>query len=332
MSEIGIGIIGCGGMGSWHADNVDRQPGLRVVAAADLVPRAAAAVADRLGAEVRDGHDAIASDDVHAVLIASTDDTHAEYAVAAIEAGKPCFLEKPLGTTMAHAQAILDAERGAGRRLVRVGFMRELDPAHAEVEAALAELGPITRVRSVHRNVDPEHRDIDTIFSQSLIHDIHTIRWLSGDEIIAVRSHVVDRPDGHRDIHLVCQLAGGGLGLVDFEDQAFAYEVQVEVTAVGGIVSTVPHPRTVVKRSGTERLAVGADWFGRFAEAYRLEIEQWAATLQAAEPGDSPQGPSVWDGFAAQAVAVAAQQSILGRCDVVVETPARPALYSAARP
>jgi myo-inositol 2-dehydrogenase/D-chiro-inositol 1-dehydrogenase len=320
---IGIAVIGCGGMGSWHAMNVARQPGLRVTAVADVDTEAAQRTATSVGAAVVDQAEIVAAADVDAVVIASSDETHAEFATAAISLGKPCLLEKPIGATLVEAEQILDAEVAAGRLLTRVGFMRELDPAHAQVATALGDLGEVTKVRSVHRNVDAEPRPVELLFSQSIIHDIHTIRWLSGAEIQQVQVHVVSRSDGFRDVHMVCNLASGAVGVIEFEDRGFAYEVQVEVTAAGGMATSLPHPRALVRQGGSEALAVGADWFARFEDAYRLEVEEWAATL-----GDGVfRGPTVWDGYAAQVVADAAQRSIASGAPVQVVQREMPDLY-----
>ena len=319
-----VGVIGCGGMGTWHAHNLAAQPGVTVVAAADAVPEAAQNVADALGAQVMDGMDVCASPDVDAVLIASSDDTHAQFAVATIQAGKACFLEKPLGATLDQAQEVLDAEVAAGQRLTRVGFMRELDPAHVQVAEAVAGLGQITRVRCVHRNVDAAPRDVDLLFAQSLIHDIHTIRWLTGQEFRRVTVHVVPRDDGFRDILLVGELENGSIGTIDFEDHAFAYEVQVEVTAAGGMAATLPHPRAVVRSAAAESLRVGTDWFARFEEAYRIEIEEWCRAVQA---GATATGPSVWDGYAAQVVARAGEVAIFSGAPADITLPDKPSMY-----
>lgn len=321
--EVGVGVVGCGGMGSWHAANVARQPGLRVVAVADVVPAAAERLGAELGARVIDGDALVAADEVDAVVVASSDESHAHYACATLALGKPCLLEKPLGDTIAQADQILDAELAAGRRLIRLGFMRELDPAHAQVAAALAELGPVTSIRGMHRNVDQVTRPVEILLSQSLIHDVHTVRWLSGSEIDAVTTHLVERTDGFRDILLVCRLASGAVAVLQFEDQGFAYEVHVEVTAEGGMAATLPHPRAVERRAGREGLAVGADWFARFEDAYRLEIEEWAMTLA----DGVPRGPSTWDGYAAQLVIDAATRSLASGTEEAVALRSKPALY-----
>ena len=73
------------------------------------------------------GQELIADDGVDAVLVRSWGPTHEEFVLAAIEAGKPVFCEKPLATTQEACLRIVDAEVASGRRLVQVGFMRRYD-------------------------------------------------------------------------------------------------------------------------------------------------------------------------------------------------------------
>lgn len=320
---IGVAVIGCGGMGAWHAGNLATQPGIDVVAVADVDETAAATVARSVGARIETGESLVHSDDVDAVLIASSDATHIDYAVPTIEAGKPCFLEKPIGATVEEARSVLDAEVDGGRILTRLGFMRELDPAHEQIAAAVSELGEITRVRSVHRNVDSALRSVDVIFAQSIVHDIHTIRWLTGAEFRRVTVHVASRRDGFRDVMLVGELSDGAIGVIDFEDQAFGYEVHVEVTAERGMAATLPHPRSVTRTDARESLAVGTGWFVRFEEAYRREIEEWCRCLRAGTVA----GPTLWDGYAAQVVARAGEVAMQSGVPVDVDQPRRPDLY-----
>ena len=68
-------------------------------------------------------------------------------------------------------------------------------------------------------------------------------------------------------------------------------------------------PRSVSRRDAAESLTIGADWFGRFDDAYRLEIEEWATALHRWQPS----GPTVWDGYAAQVVADAAERAMIER-------------------
>ena len=117
---IQIGVIGTGGMGGRHARNLAQHTvGSQVAAVMDTDQSRAREIAEYCG-EARIYSDAsalIADPNVDAVVIASPDPTHAEFAIACIE-----------------AQKILHAEVATGRRLVQVGFMREYDPAHRQIK------------------------------------------------------------------------------------------------------------------------------------------------------------------------------------------------------
>ena len=191
---VGVGIIGAGAIGRVHAENLARRTiGARVAAVMDVDAERAADVAAATGAK-RVYADAIALIDdpeVDAVLIASPDATHAEYTLACISAGKPVLCEKPLATTAADALRVLQAEMAAGRRLLQVGFMREYDPAHKDVAAVLESgaIGKALRFRGAH--INPRYGDdltVEEAIVNSIIHDIHSARFMMGAEISGASS------------------------------------------------------------------------------------------------------------------------------------------------
>ena len=135
-----IGIIGCGVMGADHARIFHEGiPGGKLVAVHDLDARRAAQVAAGAGGVrvVGAALDLIADHDIHAVLIASPDETHAALATACIEAGKPALCEKPLAATAEACRSVVAAEMKGGRRLVQVGFMRRFDPGYRAMKRSL---------------------------------------------------------------------------------------------------------------------------------------------------------------------------------------------------
>ena len=134
-----IGLIGAGGMGRAHLARIAGDlSGGQIVAVADLNLEGARAVAEPLGARVYgSGAELIADPDVDAVLIATFGKVHAPDVIAAVGAGKYVLCEKPLATTPEDCIAIMDAEAGAGKRLVTVGFMRRFDAAYNEMKAVL---------------------------------------------------------------------------------------------------------------------------------------------------------------------------------------------------
>lgn len=315
-----VAVIGAGGMGQFHAEMLQALPGVELAAIADPYPSAAATA---LGVPVLTDPLACAAQGWDGVVIASPDDTHAELTLAALAAGSRVLCEKPLSHDIAGAQAVVDLEVAQGLRRVQVGFMREYDQPHRGLQQQLAGLGDLHYLRCTHRNSNTVARPPTTVLVQSVIHDIHTIRWLGG-EIVEVDARSIPRPGGLLHVLLVLKLDSGATASVEFSDDVPAYCVQVEATTVDGIVSSegscepAPSPQTqLVER--TER----HDWFAWFTQAYRSQDEEWVESLSA----PSASGPSAWDGIAAQLVSDAAGVSLATHKPVAVAMPERPALY-----
>src|ERR1700749_4584259 len=119
---LNIGLIGCGFMGRAHSNAFARvgqffelglQPVLKAACARN--PAEAEAFARNWGYESfeTDWHHLVRREDIDLIDIASPNDTHAEIAIAAAEAGKIILCEKPLGRTAAEGKAMLDAIEAA---------------------------------------------------------------------------------------------------------------------------------------------------------------------------------------------------------------------------
>lgn len=326
MNTVRVGIVGVGGMGGFHADTLTALSDVTVSAVADLHEPNAQAVGDRVGAAVIDDpFDLIAAADIDGLVIASPDETHADFAIAAVRRGLPTLCEKPLATDAANAWRVVDAEIAAGRRLVQLAFMREYDPAHRQVREAMTDLGEVDYIRAVHRNANRVRRPLDQIVGQSMVHDIHTLRHLTGAEIVWVRaSGSGPADDSFRHIVALCGLSSGGHAVLEFDDGGFAYEVSVEVLTSDGDVLTGAPVRPVRRRSGSVDVRVGSDWFGWFADAYRIQDQAWVESVRA----ETCTGPSTWDGAAAQAAVDAILASFVSGQTVALATPDRPTLYA----
>ena len=183
-ATLGIGVIGTGIMGADHIETLSSEiSGAEVRAIADIDPKRAEAVASRVpGAKaLSSAEDLIPSPDVDAVIIASSDATHSQYAIASIAARKPVLCEKPLAPTVVECEEILRLEQAAGLRFVQVGFMRRFDPGCAELRERIAsgEVGTPLLAHCVHRNVDvPATWTSDTIVLNSAPHEIDVLPWI----------------------------------------------------------------------------------------------------------------------------------------------------------
>ena len=325
MDHLRIGIIGVGGMGSFHARTLAALSNVSVALVSDPHLPNADAIRAELGADIVDDPlDIIRAGDVDGLVIASPDETHAALAVAAIRHGVPTLCEKPLASSVADARAVIDAEVDAGRRLIQLGFMREYDPAHRLLGAELAELGPIDHIRAVHRNANTSRRSIEKIVVQSMVHDVHSVRFLSGSEITSVHASGSGAEDGSfRHVVALCRLADGAHAVVEFDDGGFAYEVAVEVLTRTGDALTGPPARAVRRQHGSVTTHLGTDWFGWFADAYRIQDQAWVTSIR----DRSAVGPSAWDGYRSQVVVDAIRRSLDDGVTVSVESDEPPALY-----
>ncbi|MBE6481596.1 MAG: Gfo/Idh/MocA family oxidoreductase [Actinomyces ruminicola] len=143
--KLGVGVISLGWMGRLHARSYralsERFPELgveaRLVAAADPIEEAQRAAVEDLGFEraYADYHELLADPEVEVVSIASPNFLHEEMALAAVEAGKPFWIEKPMGTSAEQSRRIAQAAEAADlatcvgfnyRHVPAIEYMREL--------------------------------------------------------------------------------------------------------------------------------------------------------------------------------------------------------------
>jgi predicted dehydrogenase len=114
VSDLGVGLIGCGNVSGQYLPNGPRLDGLRYVACADLDAAAADRAAAEWGLATCAVADLPAHPDVDVVLCLTPPDTHADVALQAIAAGTHVYTEKPLATSVEKGRAVLDAAAAAG--------------------------------------------------------------------------------------------------------------------------------------------------------------------------------------------------------------------------
>jgi predicted dehydrogenase len=183
-------VVGLGYWGPNLARNFDRLPeaSLEWICDSDTGPRerwAAAFPGARVAAEL----DELLSDpQLDAVVVATHVPTHAELAVRSLEAGKHCFVEKPLAQSVAEAERVSEAARDAGRVLM-VGHLLEYHPGVERLKqvADSGDLGDIHYIYSNRLNLGKLRTDENALWSLGA-HDVSVVLHLAGEEPIGCRA------------------------------------------------------------------------------------------------------------------------------------------------
>lgn len=331
-----IGVIGTGLIGQDHIRRITQVlSGGGIVALSDIDQiRAAKLARDLPGARVyASGTELIAARDVDAVMVTSSGDTHESYVLLAIAAGKPVFCEKPLATTQAACERIIDAEAATGKRLVQVGFMRRYDDAYRALKRDFAAgmVGNALLVHCAHRNPKvPDSYLTEMAIHDTAIHEIDVMRWLLGEEIASVSVHRPRRNARgaahlHDPLFMLFESTSGTL--IDVETSVnieYGYDIRCEIVGETGTLALGESPPVALRSGMALRTRIPADWRERFLRAYDVEIQEWINDVAA---GRAPTGPNAWDGYAASVVTDSGVQALRTGERVAVKLRAQPKLY-----
>jgi myo-inositol 2-dehydrogenase/D-chiro-inositol 1-dehydrogenase len=137
MNQIKVGIIGAGYIAGVHAAILSHDPRVVLSAIHDVVPECGEKLARSHNAKTTTSPDDVISA-CDAVYITTPNTKHVPLAVAAIEAGKHVFCEKPLATTLSDAELVAQkASKGEG--VFQVGHNRRFAPVYATLKQMLAD-------------------------------------------------------------------------------------------------------------------------------------------------------------------------------------------------
>jgi predicted dehydrogenase len=189
--DVRVGVVGLGYWGPNLARNFASLPGCELawLCDADAAGRERAAArlpGPRIAAEVEE---LLADPTLDAIVVATPVPTHAELAVRVLEAGKHCFVEKPLAQSVPDAQAAVDAAEAAGRVLM-VGHLLEYHPGVEKLKeiARSGDLGDLYYLYSKRLNLGKLRADENALWSLGA-HDIAVTLLLAGEEPVEVEAH-----------------------------------------------------------------------------------------------------------------------------------------------
>jgi myo-inositol 2-dehydrogenase/D-chiro-inositol 1-dehydrogenase len=314
-------LVGAGRIGKIHAENIVRSGRGSLAYVTDSNPAAAAELAARWNAGVA-ALDRPPMDEVDAVLIASSTDTHADWIERSAGAGKAIFCEKPLDLDIRRAESCLEFVRRS-RTPLYMGFNRRYDPSFARLKRE-SHSGAIGRIETVHIiSRDPSPPPVEYVarsgglFRDMMIHDLDMGRWLLGEEpveVFARGSALVSKEIGAAgdvDTAMVILRTGSGTmcQIANSRRCAFGYDQRIEVFGSEGSASAGNHTSTSVTMAGKGGYSTEPAlpfFLERYAAAYRLELEDFLNALQ----GKAVELATGEDGRMALKLADAAQASL----------------------
>jgi myo-inositol 2-dehydrogenase/D-chiro-inositol 1-dehydrogenase len=322
--KVKIAVIGTGRMGSVHSRNIARLiPEADLVAVCDIRLEVAQAVADELGIQrvVKDYHDLLSDQEIEAILIASSTDTHAFIMKDVAEAGKHIFCEKPLALELDKIDEALKAVAKAGVKL-QVGFNRRFDKSFQRVREIVSsgEIGRPCILRITNRDPDfPAMEFLKVsggIFLDLAIHDFDMVRFQLGEVVevyaaggVLIEPKLKEFGDVDTDV-VILKFANGAVGAIDNSRKAvYGYDQRLEVFCSNGTAMANNETETTVVKGNLDGfLSAKPPYFfmQRYAPCYVEEVRQFVECVR----DDKPTPTTGTDGRAAVVLGYAAWKSL----------------------
>ena len=288
--------FGAGRIGKIHAGNLAASERGRLRYVIDVNEDAAASLAGQYGAKAAPAEIAMNDEEVDAVLIASSTDTHAGIIEMAARAGKAVFCEKPVDLDLERVDEVISAVNQAGVP-VFVAFNRRFDPTLGGVchEAAGGAAGEVETVIITSRDPSPPPpgyvKASGGLFLDMMIHDFDLACWTLGEmpvEVFARGSVLVD-PDigaaGDIDTAVVTLVTGSGklCHISNSRRAVYGYDQRMEIFGSKGMIRAENRtPRSVEIFGESSVRKEKPLWFflERYGEAYRNELEHFLDVLE----------------------------------------------------
>ena len=328
---ISFGLLGAGRIGKTHATAILGIPGAKLTAVYDPVDAAAEHIVKMSGARRASVDEILADKSIHAVLICTPTDMHADQIELAAKAGKAIFCEKPVDLSAERVRACLKVVEATKTKLM-IGFNRRFDTNFAAARHSIdvGDVGTVELVQIVSRDPGPPPLEYikrsGGLFRDMMIHDLDLARFLlNGEEIVSVSatgSVLVDSAIGEAgDVDTATATLRSKSGkivvITNSRRATYGYDQRIEIHGSKGAVSAANvHANTVTLANvdGYREAPLLNFFMERYADAYRSELQSFVTAIETG----SPISPSGLDGLKALELADACVKSMQSRAEVVV--------------
>lgn len=325
MKQLNIGIIGAGRIGKVHMQSITYNvPSAKVLGITDVFKDGLQELADKYGIPkvYNDYKEMLADEEIDAVLVCSSTDTHADISIEAAEAGKHIFCEKPVDLTPEKVKAVIAAVEKAGVKL-QVGFNRRFDHNFAHVRSLINEgkVGNLELIKITSRDPEPPSAEYAAVsggmFLDMTIHDFDMARFLAGSDVTEVYVNATCLVDpaigeaGDVDTAIInLKFANGALGVIDNSRRAaYGYDQRIEVFGSLGAAMAANDTPTNVTVMNTDGVTTDKPLYfflERYMQSFRDEMIQFVDAVQ----NDKATPTTGLDGLNSILVALAAKKSV----------------------
>jgi predicted dehydrogenase len=227
VSKIGIGFIGAGSyaQGSLLPNIPKKNNDISCKGVLTNTGTTSKRVAERFGFEfcTSNEKDILVNKDINTLFIATRHDSHAEYVLKGLNAGKHIFVEKPLCLTENELEDILTQQQVASsQQQVMVGFNRRFSPL-SEILSKRIGKEPMTMIYRINAGNIPGDNWIQDMeigggrIIGEACHFIDYLTWLNGSKPVSVFANALPDPAGLNDtVNINIQFENGSSGIVAY--------------------------------------------------------------------------------------------------------------------
>ena len=227
---IEVGVLGAGQMGEHVIQHLADSPLVRAVTVFDRHPERMEQLSQRHGVKTAESLEHVLNNpDIRLVFITASNNAHKELSIAALEAGKAVMCEKPMATTLADAEAMVEAAERTGGFL-QVGFELRYSHLYTTVKEWIDQglLGRVMNTQCTYISSAwgrdsawrTKSKSSGGMFGEKLSHYVDLPRWWIGDQVEEVYAtcapNVIPYYEVHDNFHCTYRFKNGAVSQLTF--------------------------------------------------------------------------------------------------------------------
>ena len=293
--KLNMALLGLGRAGKFHIQSIQSIPGINLRCVVDVDESLAKRLAKDLECDYSTSAEGpLGQANIDAVIVASPTHEHYGQIQAALEAGKPVFTEKPLGSSLKEIDTCFGLAKRSGLPLF-VGFNRRFDPSFSSLARGVkdGQVGMLQMLRVTSRDSPLPTMDyISTshgIFHDCSVHDFDMLRFITDKdpvEIYSVGSSFVEgigALDDLDNVLVALRYDNGMIASIDVNRFAsYGYDQRIEAFGSKGMLQAEnrsPVSTVLSSDEGLLRPTIEHSFPTRYREAYLQELTAFSDCL-----------------------------------------------------